>query len=197
MLAKQKPSLLTVEQMFYKYCRHGGTYFYDQFLPDIHIHGTKQINTRSGPQHVNTRRELVFHTTSRVEFRGRASIYSNLVTVWLCTGVYIDQSDRCMMHINHASWRLRFCRNPNFKKPSYACLRESYWAASFVLPAPKRSQQRLWFVALCSVAPPSVNWTLPAVFSWLQRPLSIWRPSDALSSQLEVTELLTQINGTF
>ncbi len=88
------------------------------------------------------------------------------------------------MHINHASWRLRFCRNPNFKKPSYACLRESYWAASFVLPAPKRSQQRLWFVALCSVAPPSVNWTLPAVFSWLQRPLSIWRPSDALSSHL-------------
>ena len=88
----------------------------------------------------------------------------------------------------------RFCRkHPNFNlKPSYACLLESYWVASFVLPArPKRNQRWLcWFVALCSVAPPSANWTLPAVSSWLRRPLSIWRPSDALSSHLS-----TRSNG--
>ena len=51
----------------------------------------------------------------------------------------------------------------------------------------KRSKGRLcWFVALCSVAPPSENWTLPAVWSWLRRPLSIWRPPDALSISDEI-----------
>ena len=109
-------------------------------------------------------------------------ILINLTAVW-CTSITLP------------SWRLRFCRkHPNFKlKPSYACLLEWYWVASFVLPArPKRNQGWLcWFVALCSVAPPSANWTLPAVSSWLRRPLSIWRPSDALSSQ----HLSTRSNG--
>ena len=37
--------------------------------------GTTQMNTHSGPRHVNTWREVVFHATSGAEFLGPASIY--------------------------------------------------------------------------------------------------------------------------
>ena len=44
----------------------------------------------------------------------------------------------------------------------------------------KRSQRRLcWFVALCSVAPPSANSTYPAIASSLRRPLSSLPPAQA------------------